>query len=288
MSPARLGPFATLRAACQHGPVRAGGIAIAAIMLGVSAPAGAADGAAPDPICADRPGQGNSSCTVPAGKIQFESTLVDWTRDRASGERTDALVIGETAIKLGLTSRADIELILSPYNQATVHSGGLRERAAGFGDVLVRAKYRLTADTSPVQATLLPFVKIPTTKRALGNGKVEGGLAVPIQWAIPGSPLSLTLGPELDLVADGDGRGHHAAMVQVAGLGVPLSSRLSVSADVLGAWDWDPAGTTRHYSAGASAALLLSNDVQLDAGVNLGLNRAAPDVQVYSGIALRF
>lgn len=232
--------------------VRFGGaLIIATASLGVSAPA-AAPAEPVDPICADRPGQGNSSCTVPAGMIQFETTFVDWTRDRARGERTDAVVIGETAIKLGLTSRIDIELVLSPYNQATIHSGGLRERAAGFGDVLVRAKYRLTAHSSPVQATLLPFVKIPTTKRALGNGKVEGGLAVPIQWAIPGSPLSLTLGPELDLVADGDDRGHHLAMVQVAGVGLPVSSRLSVSADVLGAWD----GLLEGLSAALAMAML--------------------------------
>jgi len=268
------------------GSVRFGGALILVAACTGAAPAAAAD--APGPICADRPGQGNSSCTVPAGMIQFETTFADWTRDRADGERTDSVVIGETAIKLGLTSRADIELILSPYNRAAVRALGHRERVAGFGDVTVRAKYRLTADSSPVQATLLPFVKIPTAKRALGNGKLEGGLAVPIQWAVPGSPVSLTLGPELDLLADGDGRGHHLAMVQLAGLGVPLSSRLSVSADVLGAWDWDPAGTTRHYSAGASAALLLSDDMQLDAGVNVGLNRAASDVQIYGGIAVRF
>jgi hypothetical protein len=77
-------------------------------------------------------------------------------------------------------------------------------------------------------------------------------------------------------------------MVQVVGLGLPLSSRFSVSADVLGAWDWDPSGTTRVYKGGASAAYLLSNDAQFDAGVNIGLNEAAPDVQVYSGISFRF
>jgi hypothetical protein len=37
-----------------------------------------------------------------------------------------------------------------------------------------------------------------------------------------------------------------------------------------------------------SAAYLLSNDVQIDAGVNLGLNRATSDVEIYSGVAFRF
>jgi len=248
----------------------------------------AAAAADDEPICADRPGQGNSSCTVPAGMVQVETTFVDWTRDRSGGERTEELVIGETAFKLGLNSRMDVELVVSPLTRVTVRDAGARERETGFGDLTLRAKYRVTAESSAVEATILPFVKIPTAKRSLGNGKVEGGIAVPIQWSIPGSHLSVTLGPEIDIVADQDGNGYHAAMVQLAGLGVPLTSRLSVSGDILGSWDWDPAGTVRQFSAGVSAAYLLSNDVQLDAGLTVGLNAAAADVQAYSGIAFRF
>jgi hypothetical protein len=220
--------------------------------------------------------------------IQVETTIADWTRDKSDGLETEELVIGETAVKYGLTDRMDLELIVSPFGQVTLKEAGERDRESGFGDVVLRAKYRVTGDSSPLQATVMPFVKFPTAKRSLGNGKVEGGIAVPIQWSIPGSTLSLTLGPELDIVADGDGDGYHLGMVQLIGLGLPLSSSFSVSADILGAWDWDPAGTTRQYTAGASAAYLLSNDVQLDAGVNVGLNEDAPDVQVYSGIAFRF
>jgi hypothetical protein len=44
----------------------------------------------------------------------------------------------------------------------------------------------------------------------------------------------------------------------------------------------------RQYSLDAAAAFLVSNNVQLDAGVNFGLNRNTPDVELYSGVALRF
>jgi len=47
-------------------------------------------------------------------------------------------------------------------------------------------------------------------------------------------------------------------------------------------------GTVRQYSADASAAYLVSNNVQLDAGANFGLNRNTPDIELYTGIALRF
>ena len=107
-----------------------------------------------------------------------------------------------------------------------------------------------------MQLALLPAVKIPTARHALGNGKWEGGLLVPIGYSIPSSPLSIGLTPELDWAADGDGHGHHAAMVQVASLGWQASARLSLSAELWGQWDWDPAGTGKQASADGSVAYL--------------------------------
>lgn len=142
--------------------------------------------------------------------------------------------------------------------------------------------------TSPVQLALYPFVKIPTARRSLGNGKVEGGLIVPIEFELRGSAVSVTLSPEVRLVADGDGSGRHLALGQVIGLGMPLSSRLSGAAEIGASWDLEPSGTAREYVAAASLAYLVSNDVQIDAGVNFGLNGSAADAQLYSGVALRF
>lgn len=260
-----------------------------AFLIGILALVGApADAAEIEPICADRPGLATPTCTVPAGMMQVETTLVDWTRDRSGGVRSDEVRVGEAALKLGLSGRLHVELAVAPYSRVSVRDGAPPERVSGFGDLGVAAKYRLTGDSAPVQAALRPFVKLPTAKRPLGNGEVEGGLVVPIEFAIARSRLSLTLGPQLELIADGDGSGHHLATAQVVSLGTPLSPRLSASAELWGYWDFDPAGTVRQYAIAGSAALLVSNNVQLDAGVNLGLNRATPDIQAYSGIAFRF
>jgi hypothetical protein len=265
--------------------MRVGG-ALAGAVLVVSASAAAA--ADDEPICADRPGLATATCTVPAGTVQVEIGLVDWTRDRADDVRSSELKIGEMAVSLGLTDRFHIDVAVSSYNRATVREGDARERASGLGDMAIAAKYRLTSDSAPLQLALRPFVKIPTAKRSLGNGKVDGGVIVPIDYAIPGSQLSLTVAPELDVNADGDGSGHHLATAQVVSVGATLSARLSTAAELWGYWDFDPAGTVRQYAVAASAAYLLSNDVQFDAGVVLGLNRETPDVELYSGIAFRF
>jgi hypothetical protein len=257
---------------------------IASATLLIASPAAAQE----DVICADRPGIATPTCTVPPGMVQVESVLADWVHDRSSGVRTDELSIGDTAVKLGVTDRLHLELDVSPYVRARVREGSVRETASGFGDLAVAAKYRLTSDSAPVQLAIKPFVKIPTAKRSLGNGKVEGGVVVPIAFALPGSQLSVTLGPELDVNADSDGSGHHLATAQVISLGVPLSARLSASAELWGYWDFDPAGTVRQYAVAGSAAYLLSDDLQLDAGLAFGLNRDTPDLELYSGIAFRF
>jgi hypothetical protein len=260
-------------------------LVVAAMAL---ASAGAAQAADEQPICAARPGKATSTCTVPAGRIQLEIGLADWTVQNVPGERDLTLVLGETAFKYGITDRSDIEIDVTPWQRITTRAGLVRDSASGFGDIIVSYKQQITAGNSALQFALLPFVKAPTARHQLGNGKWEAGLLVPIGYTIPKSPISLNLTPEVDWAADADGQGHHAAMTQVASLGLQVNAKLNLSAELWGRWDWDPSGRRRQSSADGSVADLLSNDVQLDAGANFGLNRNTPDVELYTGASVRF
>ena len=46
--------------------------------------------------------------------------------------------------------------------------------------------------------------------------------------------------------------------------------------------------TPAQYTADVGLAYLFKPSTQLDCGANCGLNRAAPDLQVYAGISQRF
>jgi hypothetical protein len=129
-----------------------------------------------------------------------------------------------------------------------------------------------------------PFVKIPTANHQLGNGngKVEGGLLVPIQIPIAKSPFTLSLDPELDLRADGGGNGRHLATQQVVNLGIQASEKVNLSTEIWAMWDWE------QVSWDVAAAYLPSKKLQLDAGANFGLNSQTPDVEVYTGVSIRF
>jgi hypothetical protein len=154
--------------------------------------------------------------------------------------------------------------------------------------MVLRLKYRLTRDDAPVQIALDPFVKIPTASHSLGNGKIEGGLLIPLGVPIGKTGLTLSLDPELDLLADTDGRGRHLATQQVINLGLAVSDAVTISTELWTQWDWDPARTTRQVSADAAAAYIIGNNVQLDAGANFGLNGRTADVELYTGVSLRF
>lgn len=258
---------------------------VAPLMLVPSAAAAQND---PSPICADRPGKATGTCTIAPGHFQLETGLASWSLSKDSGVRETSLTLGETVIKYGLGDRTEVGVDITPYTRTSMRAGGVTDHASGFGDTTIQLKHRLTTDAAPVQVALLPAVKIPTAKHDIGNGKVEAALLVPVNYTIPHSRLSIGATPEVDWLADSDGHGHHAAMAQVVTLGWQATRRLTLSAELWGQWDWDPAGTTRQYSFDGSMAFAASSDVQLDLGANLGLNRNTPDLELYAGAAIRF
>jgi Putative MetA-pathway of phenol degradation len=260
-------------------------LGVAAIAASLS---GTAFAAGDTPICPDRPSKGTGACTVPAGHWQIETGLVDWTHDRTDGVASDATELGASLIKYGLADRLDVELGITPYETVRARGDGVSSRVSELGDLVIRSKLRLTGDDASVQVALDPFVKLPTAKHDLGNGKVEGGVDVPVSMALGHGPFSLAIAPELDWIADADGHGHHAAMVQLIDLGIAASSKLSLTAELWRQWDWDPAGTGKQTSADGAVAYLVGNALQLDGGANLGLNRETPDLELYAGVSARF
>ena len=92
----------------------------------------------------------------------------------------------------------------------------------------------------------------------------------------------------MDLHADGDGSGRHLATQQAVNLAIQASEKVSLSTEIWAMWDWDPAGAGRQASWDVAAAYLPTKNLQLDAGANFGLNSQTPDVEVYTGVSVRF
>lgn len=257
--------------------------ALAAMALPV--PAAAAD-AEEVPICTDRPTKANAVCTVPVGKWQLEGSAASWSRTQVGGVETRVTTAGPSVVKFGLSERSDLQVGMAPFVRIETESGGVKSRRSGFGDLTIRYKHRLTADGAPVQVAAIPFVKVPTAKRDIGNGKIEGGLAVPVSMA--SGPVTVVLGPELDMLADADGEGHHPALVNLVNVAGPVAPGLTLVGEIWTMTNFEPADRVTQASADAAFAWLVGRKLQLDIGANFGLNRNTADVELYAGASVRF
>jgi len=238
-------------------------------------------------ICADRPAKANGTCTVPAGHWQVEVGAVDWTQTKSGGTRTNTTSVGQTLVKFGLDDDSDLELGFSPHIEIESHIAEVSDRVSGIGDVAARYKRRLTDPDAQIQATLIPFIKLPTAHRRLGNGKVEGGLATALSIPTRAGP-TITLGPEVDVLADADGHGYHPGLTNLVNVGISPAPRLTLSAELWNAINFDPTDRVYLWSADFAAAYLPTTRLQIDGGANFGLNRATPDAELYVGVSILF
>ena len=260
---------------------------ICGVLAAIALPLPAAASEVEDPpICTDRPTKANAVCTVPVGSWQLESSAASWSKTEANGVETKAVTLGASVVKFGLSERSDLQIGMAPIVSVETEAAGEESRHSGAGDLTIRYKHRLTADGAPVQVAAIPFVKIPTADGDIGNGKVEGGLAVPIAGAA--GAVTVVLGPELDVLADADGEGHHPALVNLVNVSGPVAPGVTLIGELWTMTNFDPADRVTQASADAALAWLVSKRVQLDLGANFGLNRNTADVEVYVGASVRF
>lgn len=239
------------------------------------------------PLCTDRPTKSNFACTVPKGLAQIEADGFNWLANSIGGTRTDQLLFSNPTFKYGLTSSSDIQLNWVPFTRIRSRdAAGSVSTLSGVGDVTLRFKQRLTSADGAFQLALLPFVKLPTARLGIGNGKVEGGIAIPINYSVPGG-WTITLGPQLDVLADSGGSGRHLGLTGLVNIAKQFG-QFTLYNEIWTSQNFDPTGTVAQYSYDMALAWLPTPHWQFDVGANIGLNRNTPDVVSYIGISTRF
>ncbi len=274
-----------------------------ALMLSAFAVSALADDAAPDKsdyslliptpdadlrsFNTDRPPKANSPYTVDAGHFQYETDIAVFGYGDTDGVRTQAWTVVDPTLKWGLTNTIDAELQITPYESVVAKSAANTTSVSGVGDTVARLKINVLGDDrGAVAVALLPYVKRPTAQSGLGNGKVEGGLILPISFSAPGG-FTVIVMPEGDYLKDTAVSGFHLAFDFLINVSHPLDKRWTFYTEVFTSQSFQ-AREKPIYTLDEALTYALSPNMQLDFGSNFSLNGVAPRAQLYTGLSQRF
>jgi hypothetical protein len=235
----------------------------------------------------DRPPKANSPYTVDAGHFQYETDIAVFGYGNTDGVKTQDWTVVDPTLKLGLTNTIDAELQITPYQSVVTKSDGNTTRVSGIGDVFARLKINVLGDDQgAVAVALLPYIKLPTAQSGLGNGKVEGGLILPISFGAPGG-FTVIVMPEGDYLKNAADSGYHAALDFLINVSHPLDKRWTFYTEAFTTQSFH-AGDRPIYTLDEAFTYALTPNLQLDFGGNFSLNDVAPRAQLYAGLSQRF
>lgn len=239
-------------------------------------------------FCADRPGKGSPTCTLEPGAFQMEGGF-GYAHHEEGGVEAEEFDYGALTLRWGLGVRTEGQILWSPYVVAREKIGGLTFEESGSGDVGFSVRHALTAPGGEGSSMALQvIVTAPTGSDGISADVWEGSVMLPMAFEI-GENTELSLMPQLDIVGDAAGGGHHAAFAGVIGIEHGMGD-VTFAAELWARRDDDPIGAVTEASVGFQLMWTPQSldDVQFDIGVDLGLNNDTPDLEFGVGVAKRF
>lgn len=231
------------------------------------------------PLSADRPDFTESPYTVDAGAVQLELSFVDYAKN---GDE-EAWTVAPANLKLGLLNDVDLQFVFDPY----VHVDDGTLTRDGFGDSQFRLKINLWGnDGGDTAFAFMPFIQMPTASDDLGSDHVEGGLIFPFATDLA-EGVGLGLMFETDFVYDEDDDGYDTEFIATGVLGFDVTDELGLYVEGIGIISTDSDVDFRSI-LGVGVTYGLTENMVLDAGVNIGLTGDADDVNLFTGLTVRF
>ena len=233
-------------------------------------------------LSTDRPDATESPFTVDAGHVQIEASVAAYSRVDAA---TTEWNVAPVNVRVGLRSDFEVQFIFDGYRRARTAASvaGSAETHSGYGDVTLRAKYNCWGNNGGSSAFgLLPFLKLPTNSGGVGNRSLEGGLILPVSFSF--GVWSVSAMTEIEWARNSLDDGYAPAWTNSLSIGRELSRKLAAFAELA-----STAGEGGHvFGFNCGLTYAVHADLQLDCGANFGLSRAAPDVTVFCGVAVRY
>ena len=238
----------------------------------------------------DRPDKTESAYTVDAGHYQLEMSFLDYTYDHQNSEGTDLRVdnfsFAPINLKIGLLNNADVQFVLDPYLYEHNEGEGEKETKRGFGDLQTRLKVNFWGNDGGASAfAMMPFVKFPTNTNDLGNSAVEGGIILPLSVSLP-ADWGMGVMTEFDFNRNDD-KDYYTDFINSITFSHQIVGDLDGYMEFFSSFnEEDDSPWIGTVDLGLTYAV--SNDIQIDGGVNLGVTQSADDYNPFLGISMRY
>jgi hypothetical protein len=243
----------------------------------------------------DRPDLTDNPFTVDAGHIQLESDIFNYTLSRpdSDGTVTETFLFGSTDVRVGLTNRAEVDFLLQPIDavrRRLVHPS--RDTWDAGPDTLeIGTKINFYGDDKfekpgSIALGIRPFIEIPTVRNGVGEEDVQGGVSglFAIQLS---DKAGIELMTEYDFIKNEEGSGYHVEYFNSGSFEYEWTSKLSTYFEVATLFgNEDPNGGI--VQLGAGILYQPKENLQLDAGLNVGVTRASDVINPFVGVTKRF
>ena len=244
----------------------------------------------PPELVTDRPDQTESAVVVPKGAFQLELGA-NFARDAADGVTSELLEVPSALVRYGLSPRLELRLAWAGVVDAESRGRGERARLRGTADPEIGLKLLLLSmeQGDAWSLALLSHATIPVGDEEVGSPRADPSLRV-----LGAHELServgfgWNVGYEAGSFRDAAGDRHTLGrFVYTGSLGIALNSRWGTFLELFGDLPAsDPEPEAHSFDAGLT--FLATPRLQLDVAAGVGLNGAAVDWFVGSGLSFRW
>jgi hypothetical protein len=238
----------------------------------------------------DRPNVTNGPFTVDPGHVIVEVGILEYTRDRYNNQATrlDSFALADTNIRLGVTNTVEVDCAFTSYTYRRTKDKvtGAHTKQSGFSDLQVRSKINLVGDDGGNFALgILPFFNTPTAHNGLGGRGFSGGLGTLVQFNLP---AGFQLGMESVVQTTHElGGGSNFDFANSISLGRAITKRLATYLE-LATEVPTVANASWLGTVNTGLVYLAADNWEIDAGVNIGVTKAASDLLPFFGTSWRF
>lgn len=241
-----------------------------------------------DPIVTDRPDFTEASSTVGAGRVQIEMGYT-FIEDDDGTTRTTSHAAPQVLFRIGLfRDWFELRIFQNALDERNAIIG-LSDGDSGLEDLQIGAKIALTEQCGCLpEMAIIPQMFVPTGDNAFTAGEALPGLNWVYSWELT-DHIGIAGSTQGNRVID-DSDHAYVEFAQSAAIGYGLTDRLGAYTEWYALFPHsaiDPSAKPQHVFNGGFT-YLITNDMQFDIEAGLGLNDAADDYFVATGLSVRY